>query len=124
MKALLNWGRSLWREGVILALLTFLNLPMLLAFPGQPAYAADTGSTLSSQESIERAYEEFGEATGIREEVYQQRLSEGQNPEKMPKPYKRVESFADRKEVPATSLVETAVSKTRSVVEKATGQAD
>jgi hypothetical protein len=103
-----------------LAIATLLYLPLSNVFGVQPSYAAST--TSNSQGEVERAYEEFGEDAGIREEIYQQRLQEGQNPEKMPRPYGHIESFADRTEVPETSLVEKTVSKVRQVLKPDAGK--
>lgn len=86
-----------------------------------PGYAAENQP--DAEEQIERAYDEFGQSTGNREEIYQERLQEGQDPEKMPKPYKRVPSFADaNKEVPPTSALETTISRVREAVQDTVGR--
>lgn len=82
-----------------------------------PAQAA---SGVSEEEKLDRAYEET-EAAGIQEEIYQQRLKEGQNPEKMRGAFKRVVD-AEGKEVPQTSFVETSVSKVRELTKKIAGE--
>lgn len=108
------------RLGQILATLvlsTLLYLPLSHLLGVQPAYAASTRNNQDTQETIERAYEEFGGDAGAREEIYRQRIQEGQDPEKMPRAFRHVESYADRKEVPETSLLETTVSKTRQLLQ-------
>ncbi|WP_190376664.1 hypothetical protein [Leptolyngbya sp. FACHB-17] len=91
----------------------FLNLPSYAAPPS-------SSSSISAEEQIDRAFEET-EAAGIQEEIYQQRLQEGQDPEKMPGPFKRIVD-AEGKEVPETSLIETSVSKVRELTQKVTGK--
>lgn len=104
----------------LVALLTLSNLGFLT----QPSYAAAASSqvsnSISTEDQTDRAYEET-EAAGIQEEIYQQRLQEGQNPDKMPKPFKRIVD-AQGKEVPETSLIETSVSKVREFTKKVTGE--
>jgi hypothetical protein len=88
----------------------------------QPSFAAtNTTEQSTNEEKIERAYDEFGEDAGMREEAYQRRLNKGENPEKMPKPYKHIVDL-EGKEVPQTSLVEASVSKAKGLVEKVTGK--
>lgn len=101
-----------------LALAIFMQFSGLF-FVSQPSYAA--AASLSDDDKIERAYDGFSEGTGIAEEVYQQRLKEGENPEKMPKPYRRIVDL-EGKEVPETSFVEKSVSQAKQLVEKVTGK--
>ena len=91
-----------------------VSLLVMMGWMAQPSFA----DSLTSEEKIDRAYEE-SEGTGIAEEVYQQRLQSGQNPENMPKPYIRMINL-EGKEVPETSFVEKSVSKVRDAVEKVT----
>ncbi len=101
----------------LFALLTVSNL----VFLNLPSIAAPMSSSSSSTaDQVDRAYEET-EAAGIQEDIYQQRLQEGQNPEKMPKPFKRIVD-AQGKEVPETSLIETSVSKVRELTKKIAGE--
>ena len=93
-----------------------VSLLVMMGWMAQPSFA----DSLTPEEKIDRAYEE-SEGTGIAEEVYQQRLQAGQNPEKMPKPYTRIADL-EGKEVPETSFVEKSVSKVRDAIEKATGK--
>lgn len=101
---------------------------LLLAASGftaltQPSNAGYPGEKLNTEEQIDRAYDGFGQDAGREEEIYRQRLNEGQNPEKMPKPFKRIPSVEDKnKEVPQTSGLETAVSKVRGAIDSATGK--
>lgn len=105
----------------LVALITVSNL-VFLNLPSHAATLISQSSDESSspQAKIDRAYQE-DEAAGIREEIYQQRLQEGQNPENMPKPYKRIVD-AQGKEVPETSLIETSVSKVRQLTKKIAGE--
>ncbi|GAP98470.1 hypothetical protein [Leptolyngbya sp. NIES-2104] len=107
--------RRIMTIATIIALVAMTSFGVLTL----PAHAASS-SGVSSQEQIDRAYEET-EAAGIQEEIYQQRLREGENPEKMPKPFKRIVD-AEGKEVPQTSLIETSVSKVRELTQKVTGK--
>ena len=91
-----------------------VSLLVVMGWMAQPSFA----DSLTLEEKIDRAYEER-EGTGIAEEVYQQRLQAGQNPEKMPKPYTRMIDL-EGKEVPETSFVEKSVSQVRDAVEKVT----
>lgn len=102
-------------------LIAFACLASLVVF-NQPSYAATFAPEhLTNEDKVERAYDGFSEATGIAEETYQQRVSEGQDPKKMPQPYQRITNL-EGKEVPATSLVESTVSKAKGLVEKVTGK--
>jgi hypothetical protein len=121
MQGLWTFGQAVGRKLLVLTLVTLLNLSGLFGLFTAPSYATNTNQ-LTSEEQSDRAYDGFGPDAGIEEEVYQQRLQEGQDPEKMPKPYKRIESLKDRKEVPQTSALETAVSKTRELVDGVTGK--
>ncbi|HEY9736326.1 MAG TPA: hypothetical protein V6D06_08590 [Trichocoleus sp.] len=106
---------SIARSALIMLMLAVTLTLSSLWLGLAPGYAAETPDP---EEQVGRAYDEFGQSTGIREEIYQERLQEGQDPEKMPKPYKRVPSFADSsKEVPPTSALETTVSRVREAVE-------
>lgn len=102
----------------LIALLTVSNF----VFLNLPSYAATVSSqsSISSEEQTDRAYEET-EAAGIQEDIYQQRLQEGQAPEKMPQPFKRIVD-AQGKEVPETSFIETSVSKVRELTKKVVGE--
>jgi hypothetical protein len=121
MQNLWAFGQTMGRKLLVLALVTLLNLSGLFGLFAAPSYAINS-DRLNQEEQRDRAYDGFGPDAGIEEEVYQQRLREGQDPEKMPKPYKRIESLSNRKEVPQTSAVETAVSKTRELLEDVTGK--
>lgn len=103
-----------------LALIALFVLP-LFWLDLQPSYAANSGGQGSNDGPVDRAYEEFSLEAGNQEEIYQQRLKEGQDPEKMPGPFKRVPSLADSsKEVPETSAVETTISRVRELVDNVT----
>lgn len=77
--------------------------------------APSVGNGQPADETIDRAYSQFSQEAGLQEEIFQKRLQEGENPEKLRQPYKRIENFKGE-EVPETSLVETAVSKARQLV--------
>ncbi len=111
-KILENVGQIMRQSAIVL----MVALLILLGFVNQPSFA----QMLTPEEKIDRAYEE-SEATGIAEEIYQQRLKEGQNPEKMPKPFKHLVDL-EGKEVPDTSITEKAVTTVRNAVEKVTGK--
>ncbi|HEY9877861.1 MAG TPA: hypothetical protein V6D29_05360 [Leptolyngbyaceae cyanobacterium] len=103
-----------------LALIALLVVP-LYWLDLQPSYAASAKPELSNENPVDRAYEEFSLEAGIQEEIYQERLKQGEDPEKMPGPFKRVPSLADSsKEVPETSAVETTISRVRELVEDVT----
>lgn len=85
------------------------------------ASAAEIGNGQPAAEQIDRAYSQFSQEAGLQEEIFQERLQQGENPDKLPQPYKRIKNLDDR-EVPETSLVETAVSKTRQAIEDLTGK--
>ncbi|BAU14238.1 hypothetical protein LEP3755_47840 [Leptolyngbya sp. NIES-3755] len=109
---------------VLFAFRRILSIAVLITvitfgFVTLPSNAA-TQSSVNSEAATDRAYEET-EAAGIQEEIYQQRLQEGQDPEKMPQPFKRIVD-AQGKEVPQTSLVETSVSKVRELTKKISGE--
>lgn len=108
--------RRIMTIATVIAFLALTNF----AFLTLPVHAASGSTGVSAEEQIDRAYEET-EAAGIQEEIYQQRLKEGENPEKMPGPFKRTIS-AEGKEVPQTSLIETSVSKVRELTQKVTGK--
>ncbi|MBD2258033.1 hypothetical protein [Pseudanabaena sp. FACHB-2040] len=102
---------------VLAGLLTLISLGTGL----QPSYAAAEPPNPAVNQEVERAYNVYGQETGAQEEIYQQRLREGENPETMPDPYKRVPSLADKtKEVPETSALETTVSRLRELIDNAT----
>lgn len=107
--------RRMLRQAI--AIVTIFALCIFITLPSD---AASMSSSVSAEERLDRAYEET-EAAGIQEEIYQQRLQEGQNPEKMPKPYKRIVD-AEGKEVPETSLIETSVSKIQQLTKKIAGE--
>ncbi len=122
MQILLNSFSALWRKIFALSLVTLIGLSGLFLFFQQPSYAATaTSNQLSREEEIDRAYE-YRQGAGEREEIYQKRLEEGQNPEKMPKPFERILDLNEQKEVPETSLVEKSVSKVREIIEGETSQ--
>ena len=81
------------------AIVFAVSLLVMMGWMAQPSFA----NSLTPEEEIDRACEE-SEGTGIAEEVYQQRLQAGQNPEKMPKPHTRIVDL-EGKEVPETSFV-------------------
>lgn len=113
--------RGLRRTIAIVSLVALLTVSNFV-FLNLPSYAShlSSSSSISAEEQIDRAYEE-SEAAGIQEEIYQQRLQEGQNPEKMPGSFKRIVD-AEGKEVPETSLIETSISKVRELTQKVTGK--
>lgn len=113
--------RRLRRTIAIVSLVALFTVSNFV-FLNLPSYASHLSSSpsISAEEQIDRAFEET-EAAGIQEEIYQQRLQEGQNPEQMPKPFKRIVD-AEGKEVPETSLIETSVSKVRELTQKVTGK--
>lgn len=112
------------RQTIAIATLAMLLTVSNLVFLNLPSYAATMSSqasnSLNLEDKADRAYE-ASEAAGIQEEIYQQRLQEGQNPEKMPKPYKRIVD-AQGKEVPETSFVEKSVSKVRELTKQVVGE--
>ena len=112
MRNIMENIRQIIRRGTVVLLVALL----VLGFVSRSSFA----ETLTPEEKIDRAYE-TSESTGIAEEIYQQRLKEGQNPEKMPKPFRRVVDL-EGKEVPETSLIEDSVAKVREAVEKVTGK--
>lgn len=116
MRFFLSSGQELCRKILVLALVTLLNLSGLFLLFNPPSLAIpDSPNQLTNEDKIERAYDGYGADSGIREEIYQERLKEGENPEKMPKPFKRIKDL-NNKEVPETSLLETTVSKVRELV--------
>lgn len=124
MVIVLSTLRRVLRQAMaIVALVVLLAVPSLV-FLSSPSYAATVSSqssnSIDTEEKTDRAYDET-EAAGIQEDIYQQRLQEGQNPEKMPKPFKRIVD-AQGKEVPETSFIETSVSKVRELTKKVTGE--
>ena len=111
------------RQSLAALLLAGLISLMGLGWGAAPSYAAASVPNPMANQEVERAYNVFGPETGAQEEVYQQRLKEGQDPEHMPDPYKRVPSLADKtKEVPETSPLETTVSRVRELIDNATDQ--
>ncbi|HEY9698564.1 MAG TPA: hypothetical protein V6D10_14975 [Trichocoleus sp.] len=86
-----------------------------------PHFASDALAAPQQEERLDRAYEEFGQGAGLQEEIFQERVQQGENPEDLPKPYKRIKNF-EGKEVPPTSLLEKTVSKAQDLVEKVTGK--
>jgi hypothetical protein len=112
---------GLWLQGrrVLIALVLVLLMHLSVLGFADPSYAAGAlnNSELTQSDKLDRAYE-WGESTGLKEEIYQQRLQEGQDPEKMPRPYKRMRSFDKQQEVPETSLVEKAASQVRQLVDQ------
>jgi hypothetical protein len=121
MQTVWAFGQAMGRKLLVLTLVTLLNLTGLFGLFIAPSYAINSDRRTTEEQS-DRAYDAFGPDAGIEEEVYQQRLKEGQNPEKIPQPYKRIESLSDRKEVPQTSALETAASKTRKLLDGVTGK--
>lgn len=111
---------SVLRRAIVVVALIALFTVSNFVFLNLPSYAASSQSSISAEEKIDRAYEET-EAAGIQEEIYQQRLQEGQTPEMMRGPLKRTVDV-EGKEVPETSLVETSVSKVRELTKKVTGK--
>lgn len=106
-------------QKVLILVFTVIQVSVLFAAIAQPSIAADNSASerLTTEERLDRAFDEYGTTTGIQEEIYQKRLSEGQDPEKMPKPYKRIVG-TNNKEVPETSALETSISKVRELVDK------
>jgi hypothetical protein len=126
MQKLFGALQSVLRRTIVpVMLLALITVSTWVGFVNQPSFAATVSSTasnsISTEEKTNRAYDEYSEAAGIQEDVYQQRLKEGQDPEKMPKPYKRIKD-SQGKEVPETSFVEKSVSKVRGLVDNVSGQ--
>lgn len=114
------------KQFAAIALLVTLLIWMggcLLPLTGAATAAPTMGNGQAADEQIDRAYSEFSQEAGLQEEIFQKRVEEGENPESLPQPYKRIQSLTDR-EVPETSLVETAVSKTRQLVNDLKGQSE
>ncbi|MBD0334712.1 MAG: hypothetical protein ICV62_04425 [Cyanobacteria bacterium Co-bin13] len=108
-----------------LATVVLAGLLTLMSFSAglSPSYAAAEPPNPAVNQEVERAYNVYGQETGTQEEIYQQRLKNGENPETMPDPYKRVPSLADKsKEVPETSALETTISRARELIDNVTGQ--
>ena len=109
-----------------IALATLIAVSGLFFLSIAPSYAAQdpdykaltpqdsSYKPLTPEEKIDRAYD-LREGVGMEEEIFQEKLSEGQNPEKLPNPYKRVKGV-DGQEVPETSLLEEAVGKVKELV--------
>ncbi|MBD2119961.1 hypothetical protein [Trichocoleus sp. FACHB-262] len=117
----LKLGKALLKQVLVLGLITLISLGGSLAFLQQPSYAsASTSNTLTPEEKIDRAYS-IRAGTGIREEEYQRRQQEGQDPTKMKDPYTR-EIKPDQEAVPETSGLEKKIDRTRNLVSKVTGQ--
>ncbi|MBW4422531.1 MAG: hypothetical protein KME13_25520 [Myxacorys californica WJT36-NPBG1] len=118
MRKLFNLLKStLSRTLAVAVLLTLLTMTSWIGL-SQASFAAPSASNaVSPEDQEERAYDGFSTSTGIQEDTYQQRLQEGQDPEKMPKPYKRIKD-AQGKEVPETSFVEKSVSKVRQLIDR------
>ncbi|MBD2103143.1 hypothetical protein [Leptolyngbya sp. FACHB-261] len=120
MQQLLLTFEQIFRQKVLMiALISLIQLSGLFLFL-QPGYAAETpGQSLSAGEKVERAYDGYSQNSGVREETYLQKVDAGQDPEKLPEPYKRITSL-DGKEVPKTSALESTVSKVRNLVDRVT----
>ncbi|MGF1481275.1 MAG: hypothetical protein ACFB4I_17625 [Cyanophyceae cyanobacterium] len=69
---------------------------------------------LTPEEKIDRAYD-LREGVGMEEEFFQEEVQEGNNPENMPAPYKRV-TGAEGQKVPETSPLEEIVGKVREAI--------
>lgn len=108
-----------WQRFFTSSLTVVVSLLSLFIFIQQPSYAT-IDKSLTPQEQIDRAYE-FSEVAGLREETYQQRLQEGQDPESMPKPYRRVKD-AEGRTIPETSTLEKSIDKARGLVEGLTNK--
>lgn len=91
-----------------------------LAVVGFAAPSSASPSELTPDEQIDRAYE-LSTSTGLEEEIYQERLQEGQDPEAMPKPFRRVRD-AEGRAVPETSLLEKTIDKAREAVDDRKGK--
>lgn len=117
----LKLGKVLLQKALVLGLITFISLSGLFTFLQQPSYAsAQTNNSLSAEEKVDRAYS-LRVGTGIREEEYQQRQQQGQDPTKMKNPYTR-EIKADQEAVPETSGYEKTIDRTRNLAGKVTGK--
>jgi hypothetical protein len=94
------------------ALLTVVVLIGLISLIGlaQPVLADPPSQSLSAEEKLERAYDYYDQDAGFREDLDQQEATESYDANK--RPIKRVKSV-EGKDVPRTSLVETAVSKAK-----------
>ncbi|MBW4486385.1 MAG: hypothetical protein KME12_01210 [Trichocoleus desertorum ATA4-8-CV12] len=117
----LKLGKTLLQQALVLGLITLISLSGLFTFSQQPSYAsAQTSNSLSPEEKIDRAYS-IRVGTGIREEEYQQRRQQGEDPTKMKDPYTR-EIKADQEAVPQTSGFEKKIDRTRNLAGKAAGK--
>jgi hypothetical protein len=124
MVSFLSTGqRVLYRTLTIATFIVFITVTNfgLLTLPSHAATLSSQASgQISAEDKTDRAYEET-EAAGLQEEIYQQRVQEGQRPEAMPQPFKRIVD-AKGKEVPQTSWIETSVSKARQLTQKMMGE--
>lgn len=116
MQHLLALGRKARRVVLVLAA-TLISLSSVFLFFNQPAHATATKTPIQpeqiqSEAQLDRAYQ-FSQEAGEREAIYQQRLSEGQDPKQMPKPFRRV-TGSTQDNVPETSLLEKTANKVRS----------
>jgi hypothetical protein len=111
MRFLFTSGSAICQKVVAFALSVLISVCGLFLLLDQPAYAASSSPDPAAEAKIDRAYE-FSEEAGIREEIYQERLEEGQNLKDAPKPFQRIEG-TNHREVPKTSFVEEATSKVR-----------
>lgn len=120
-RTFLKLGKTLVQQVLVLGLITLISLSGLLTFLQQPSYAAaQTSNSLSAEEKVDRAYS-LRVGTGIREEEYQQRQQQGEDPTKMKAPYTR-ELKADREAVPQTSGYEKTIDRARNLAGKVTGK--
>jgi hypothetical protein len=116
-----QFGKALVQQGLVLGLITLVSLSGVFTFFQQPSYAsAQTSNSLSAEEKVDRAYS-LRVGTGIREEEYQQRQQQGEDPTKMKNPYTR-EIKADQEAVPETSGFEKKIDRTRNLGSQAAGQ--
>jgi hypothetical protein len=108
--------KQVLRQGITLCFAVLISWLGLSIAVTAPSHAGSSG--LTPEDQLDRAYE-YTERAGQEEEIYRERLEEGQDPESMPKPFRRIEDLQGQ-EVPETSSLETAVSKVRSLVEPKT----
>ena len=120
-RTFLKLGKTLVQQVLVLGLITLISLSGLFTFLQQPSYAsAQTSDSLSAEEKVDRAYS-LRVGTGIREEEYQQRQQQGEDPTKMKDPYTR-DIKADKEAVPQTSGFEKKIDRTRNLAGKVTGK--
>lgn len=104
------------RRILTLILLLFISFTHLLTFQQQAVWADPPSQSLSAEEKLQRAYDVYDQDAGMREEIYQQKMREQQDAEKVPRSLERIQDLRG-KDVPETSVVETAVSKVKQLLQ-------